>query len=307
MRCRLVTEPGGEEGLFSAFFLFFLVTLGLMGLGAYALIRAEGQNAVINIESARAQYAANGAAYYGMKRLELGALDESTALDIGGAVVQLDTSRTGREIDLNINAAFGSLHTQLCIHLLKNDLTGFAIYSTGDVINTEGRDSLNNADPSVITQNEDSIPSFDMTTLAALSTAQGHDQSGNFKPGDGYPTGSFFQADGVTPNVTWVAGNMTVLGGRQIWGIFIIEGKLTMNGGCSIDGVVYLLNDELTKMNGTGDPMLPSISGGVITEGDILGTGSHVIVTNVPDYMRSFVDYLLYDPPPFTVLQWEYK
>ena len=95
-----------EEGIWSSFVILFLLTLALMGLGAHVLVRSESRNTANLIRARQADYAANGAAYYGMRRLRLGALDESTPLSIGPGTVDLDTALvTGtNEIELTVLA-----------------------------------------------------------------------------------------------------------------------------------------------------------------------------------------------------------
>ena len=61
-----------ERGFVSAFFLIFLVTLGLMGAGGYVLMSSEAKNTTNQFLVLQADYAANGAAYYAIERVSDG-------------------------------------------------------------------------------------------------------------------------------------------------------------------------------------------------------------------------------------------
>jgi hypothetical protein len=169
------------------------------------------------------------------------------------------------------------------------------------------KDSTGADDPDLLVKDADSIPEIDEAALAAMSTAQGHDQTAStFSPADGYPNGSFYQADGVTPNVTHVMNNFYVGGGRTIYGIFVVEGDVVLNGSSRIEGVIYLPNPTSTIITGGGDPTESTITGGIISHGDISGTGNHISVHHWPEYMKKFGDYQIGEDPVGTVISWQY-
>ena len=72
---RTIRKMQEEEGFFSAIVLIFIVTLGLMGMGTYALIRSEGTNITNKVQAIQAEYAANGGIYYALELLEAGEMD----------------------------------------------------------------------------------------------------------------------------------------------------------------------------------------------------------------------------------------
>jgi len=83
-----------EEGFWSAFVFIFLVTLALLGLGSYTLIRSEGSNTANDVKAVQAEYAANGAAFFGISAFNQGIFDsdlEGTSLTIGNCTATLDT------------------------------------------------------------------------------------------------------------------------------------------------------------------------------------------------------------------------
>jgi len=299
-----------ENGYWSAMTVILVVTLALMGLGSYVLVRSEGKNVADQAFALQAEYAANGAAYYGLRQLALDSLRESVTLTVGNGTAVLDTSSVSgtSQILLNVLASVGEFDRRIRIRLTPGSgLVDKAIYTTGDVFNVSGKDSLGNDDPDLVVTNASSIPTIDEATLAAMSTAQGYDQFDLlFTPVDGYPNGSFYQPDGVTPNVTHVMNDFKVEGGRTIYGIFVVEGDVVLNGSARIEGVIYLPNTTSTIITGGGNPTESTITGGLVSHGDIQGFGNHISVQHWPEFMRVFCNYQTGSDPATTVVSWEY-
>lgn len=283
----------------------------MMGLGAHVLIKSEGPNTANLASALQADYAANGAAYYGIRRLQVGALDESTPLVIGHGTVTLDSTQVSgsNEIELTVMANVGGTARGIIIQLQPGGkLADMAIFTTDDVFNVAARDSAGNLDPDRCVTNADSVPEIDQAALDSLSTDQGHDQTDTtFVPDDLYPDGSFYRPDGVTPNVTHVFNDFEVLGGRTIYGIFVVEGNVTLHGSARIEGVIYLPNPTSTIITGGGNPSESSITGGIVSHGDISGTGNHISVKHGPGFMNTFCEFQIGpDPIDFKRINWQY-
>jgi len=299
-----------EKGFWSAFFLLFLVTLALMGMGASTLLRSEGDNVSNQIHALQADYAANGGAYFGIRQLAIDSLTTAQEITIGQGVVTLDTSAIvgSSDILLTVMATVGEIERGVEIRIQPGSgLVDKAIFTTGHVFNVSAKDSLGNNDPDLAVTEADSVPEIDEATLAAMSTAQGHDQgAAEFNPADGYPNGSFYQPDGITPNVTHVLNDLKVQGGRTVYGIFVVEGDVILNGNSRVQGVIYLPNPTSMIIHGGGDPSESSITGGIVSHGDIWGTGNHISVTHGPEFMRAFCEHQLGPDPDTIVISWEY-
>jgi hypothetical protein len=300
-----------EEGFWSTFVILFLLTLTLMGLGAHILIKGEGPNTANLANVLQADYAANGAAYYGIRRLGIGALDESTPLVIGSGTVMLDSTfvSSSEEIELIVTANAGGTERGIIIRLQPSGkLADMAIYTTGDVFNVAARDSAGNLDPDRCVTNADSVPEINQAALDSLSSDQGHDQAAPlFTPDDMYADSSFYRPDGITPNVTHVFNDFEVLGGRTIYGIFVVEGNVILHGSARVEGVIYLPNPTSTIITGGGNPSESSITGGIVSHGDISGTGNHISVRHGPGFMRTFCEFQIGpDPPGFKKINWQY-
>lgn len=298
-----------ERGFWSAATLIMLVTLSLMGMGAFVLIKSEGKNVTNEARALQAEYSANGGAYFGIKQLELGPVSAGTHLTIGSGTVSLDTSSVSgsEEVLLTVIGTVDDIQRGFLIHLIPIKLMDKAIFTTGDVNNVSGKDSLGTIDPDMVVTDAGSVPTIDEATLAAMSTAQGHDQSdATFSPGDGYPNGSFYQPDGVTPNVTHVLHDFKALGGKTLYGIFVVEGNVILNGSSRIQGVIYLPNQTSTVITGGADPTESTVTGGLISHGDIYGIGNHISVIHCPEYMRAFCQFQSGPDRLRAVISWEY-
>ena len=184
----------------------------------------------------------------------------------------------------------------------------YAIFTEGDVFDVSAKDSTGTLDPDRAVTNADSIPTMDQNALDSLSTDQGHDQFDDpFTPEDEYPDSSFYRPDGVTPCVTHVMNDLVVQGGRTVYGIFVVEGNVILHGSSRIQGVIYLPNPTSTIINGGGSPSESTITGGIVSHGDITGFGNHISVTHNPGFMREFCEFQI-GPDPLTmpVIRWQY-
>jgi hypothetical protein len=286
-----------ERGFWSAFFFLFLVTLGLLGMGAYALMKSEGVNVANEMKSMQAKNSLEAAAFYGLtalkKSLFTGVM-ETTTLTIGGTTVNLDTSRSGSDLILRVTATNGAVSRQLKIQVqYGKKFSDNAVATTGDVSNVTALDSLRNPDPDRLIDNQDSLPTFKDADIKAMAFTQGHKKTGNWTATTNYPAANFYNA-GTTPNVTHITGNLTMNGTTNIYGIFIVEGTVTMNGTGRIYGVLYLPNSTSTVIKSSTIAGESAVEGGIISHGSISGTVSNITVEHVPAYMRSFMQFRTY-------------
>ncbi len=188
------------------------------------------------------------------------------------------------------------------------NLGSLAMFSTGSVTNVTALDADGNPDPSLMVANADSMPPIDYLNLIDTAINQSHvEYDPTFQPGDGYPNGSFYASPGV-PNVTHVTGDLKVNGGITVYGIFIVEGDVILNGSARVDGVIYLPNfdsevEQITFAGG-GSPEESTVNGGIIANGDISGSGNHITVKYNPDYMGQFGNFEK-PSPTFWVAKWE--
>lgn len=289
----------GEKGFISVFTLIFVITLGLMGLGSAFLLKSESQNVVSNIQGMQTDYAADSAMWFALQSLAIDSLNVPDTLNVGDATVYMDTSTgTGGTTMVSVEAETGLCSRAITVEITlspgglrgittKGDLN--PVFNSIEVWNEDGQ-----PDPSLIRENLDKLPEIDESALQAMAVNQGNSYHGNFSTPqnlpDGYPNGSFYQADGVTPNVTYVDGNLNVPDDYDAYGIFIVTGDVMINLRAEIHGVVYVIGGGTTTLVGPmaepyGDQ--PPVTGGIISGGDVQGWGANSCVVQ---YNSAFMD-----------------
>ncbi len=301
-----------EEGFLSAFLIIFLVTLALMGAGAFILVNSEGINMVNQVQLLQSGYAGDGAAYYAIRALRRNVYSNPTYMTIGGASVTLDTSMVAERIFLDVEADMSEVQNMLEIQLRVDSLQMMAIISTDNVSGIDTRDSLGNVNQNYLIENTDSIPGIDDALLQSTSGSQLHDQSAaTFTPSDGYPfTGSFFYS-GSEPNVTWVQGNFYVQGGYTVYGIFLVDGDVVIGNDATVEGVIYTPDENSDiYIDRSSSSTHIHVNGGIISNGEVsaYNLGTYVNVQHDPDHMNAFGRLFLYNPSCILahVFEWNY-
>lgn len=299
-----------QKGI-SALVSFMVMTLlSIIALSVTFMTMTDTRMAAEKLKSTQALYLAESGAEYGLKRLNsLMTLNEGQNVSMHGGVFSVDTSSSMGFTLLTAQSQFNGINrtVQLSLQNMMN-LGSLAMFSTGTVTNITSLDEDGNPDPSLMVANADSMPPIDYLGLIDLAISQSHvEYSPTFTPDDGYPNGSFYASAGV-PNVTHVTGDLDISGGRTVYGIFIVEGDVKMHGSARLDGVIYLPNfdsevEQITFAGG-GDPSGSTVSGGIIANGDISGSGNHITVQYNPEYMGRFGDF---ERPSqtFWVAKWE--
>ncbi len=178
------------------------------------------------------------------------------------------------------------------------DLADLAVYVTDTVINVTALDESRNPDPSLIVQNAPEMLPFDKDGLVALAASQSHVINGDFAAPDNWPTNDptkdyYWDSVNDIPNVTHVKGSLTIGGGTQVYGIFVVEGNAILDGNARLEGVLYLPNPGTIVINGGGDPKESTITGGVFANGSMDGQGNHITVEYSSEYMAIFGEFQL--------------
>ncbi len=280
-----------ESGFWSALFVLVLTALASLGFSTYTTARIEGSNAANQAQMLRADYAATAGAYMGLKLYQDSTLFSQKTFGVSEASVVIQVVQntvTGRDV-LTSAATYHGTRKKIQIDLDPNrDLSQMAVYTMGNVSRVTPLNGSGAVDWTRLKANADSVPTIRLNDLIALSTLQGHNKFGNWTTPDDW-CGSFWNAPGV-PNVTYVNGNMTMNGNNHAHGIFVVTGTVTMNGGCRVDGVFYLPNPSSTIMHG-GGAADDIVEGGIVSHGDVSGTGNHIYAKHNLAYMRAFCRY----------------
>jgi len=285
-----------EDGFLSAMVLIFLVTLSLMGLGAYVLIRTEVVTIGSQINRVKADYAAEGAMYYAIKRVQSATLPLSETISIGDGGVTIYAARdsgTGN-VTVTVRSTVSGIKSNLQVVMNSISLESLGLWTTGSCSDITVRDEGGQEDESLKIEQADSIPQMDISALYSTASSQGHVYSGTYKPLNDYPNGSFYHSPGV-PNVTYVNGDLEISAGRRVYGIFVVTGEVRIKssffgGAGRIEGVVYLPNDQDLEMDS-----YTRINGGVLSNGDVSGgLFSDGIIQYNSDRMEAFSNFRMY-------------
>ncbi len=299
-----------QRGVSSVIAFMIMTLLSIVALSVCFMTMTDTRMAAEKLQSTQALYLAESGVEYGLKRLNSQmTLNEGQDISISGGVFNVDTSSSMGFTLLTAQSQFNGINrtVQLSLQNMMN-LGSLAMFSTGNVTNVTPLDEDGNPDPTLMMANADSMPPIDYLDLIDMAINQSQvDYSPTFTPDDGYPNGSFYASAGV-PNVTHVTGNLKVNGGSTVYGIFIVEGDVILNGNARVNGVVYLPNfdSEVLQITfaGGGDPDESTVDGGIIANGDVSGSGNHITVKYNPEYMGHFGDF---EKPSqtFLVAKWE--
>jgi hypothetical protein len=165
----------------------------------------------------------------------------------------------------------------------------------GATSNITTRDSLGGTDSKLLVQGlgASNLPAINQTSLNTLSTSQGHDKSSStFNATNNFPSASYYNS-GITPNVTHVYGNLS-LGVSPattvtIYGIFVVEGNVTISKSSQVIGVIYCPNSSTVTIN---SPVATnSVTGGIVTKGTVTGSTASYVKHNMT-YTTVFSNYL---------------
>ena len=286
---------GKEEGFFSAFVLVFLVTLAIMGVGASILVQSESKNIIHQMNCVKNDYLVEGAAFYCAGAISEGRLTSDTTFTIANIDVDVDTFYDAGALIMEVTVTLDQEQERTIRYEMQdNPLWRYAVYVAGGATNTTARDSTGATDPDLIVEYKNPIPDVDNATLISMSSTQVHDQSAaTFTPADGYPNSSFYES-GNTPNVTHVYNDMSVAAYVNIYGIYMVEGNVTLDRRSYVHGIIYLRNSG-KKVDGSSTYSTRNdVEGAIFGNGYVTATGTRLRVQHKPEWMRVFAQFVDY-------------
>lgn len=288
---RLISNDSG--GVSIAFVFFMIVMFTTLGVVSYSVMTVDSRISVKFMQGAQARYLAEAGVEYGIKRIFQGQsapYNESVSLSGGTFSITIADQDTVLELTSTGGIADAQKGIQVLVSY-RAPVADFAIYATGDVTNVTSLDEAGDPAPSLLIANAPSLPDIDNQALIDLATSQGFVETGpEFSPAHGYPNFNFYYS-GSTPNVTYVQGDLHVRGGRTVYGIFVVEGDIRLDGSSRVQGVLYMVTPNNIVIHGGGNPTESSVTGGIIANGDIDGTGNHITVHYHSEYMGKFGEY----------------
>ena len=293
-RIKLSVLPGPSEvgGLSIAFVFFIILTFATLGVVGVSLTTADSRMSVNFVQRLQAHYLAEAGIEYGINLVFQGQGGPYTETVSAGGDFLLSIEQDSVELTLtstgNIDRAEKGVQVKMNY---RPPIGDFAVFSTDDIVNVSALDEAGDPDPSLMIENWPFLPDMDDSTLIAMATVQGHVETGpTFTPSHGYPNFNYYFT-GTTPNVTWVQNDLLVLGGRTVYGIFVVDGKITLNGSARVEGVLYMRNDFDVVGTGGGGTPGSIVTGGIVANGEINGAGNHITVTYSSEYMGIFEEH----------------
>jgi len=299
-----------EKGFWSAYVLIFVVTLALMGMGAAMLMRNEGISISKTAEIVQADYAAESGVFFGIKAIEKGVLttdNNELNISVGNASVYINLESDGGNQQLRVTSDYGNASSTVVVDVTSGSIADRVIVAKGSISGIKALNETGSLDNSLLLANVD-IPTIDVGTLNALSFSQGHDKNvASWDAPDGY-LGSFFVSGTSQPNVTHVYGNLRVRYGRTVYGIFVVDGSVTLESRCDVRGVIYVVNSSSTTMYKSFFFSTIRVHGGVVSNGNVVGSGfGDVVVQYNPTYMQAFAAFQTGGGNQVTVSNWTYQ
>lgn len=305
-RVKLTRFNNDFGGVSIAFIFFIILMFTILGTIGFSIMKVESQFSVKFVQSLQAQYISEAGIEYGLKRLFGGEdLSASEYVSLTGGSFTLQSTTEDTVVILTSTGAVGTARKAIRVRLnYRPPIGDFAIFSTGEIENVNSLDENGDPDPTLMVENAPTMPEIDDQTLLDMAAAQGNvETAAKFEPAHGYPNFNFYLT-GTTPNVTHCTGDMRVRGGRTVYGIFIVEGNITLDGSARVVGVLYMINHGHVVIHGGGSPSESSVTGGVVANGDVDGTGNHITVYYNPEFMGVFENYET-GVPPVRVISWE--
>ncbi len=294
-----ILDKKNEKGFISGFILLFVVTLALMGVGGAILMESEGKSVGSSMEAIQTDYAAESAMWFAIQATAVDPVDTLNALidEVPFSIGSVTITNIEPFIDEENNFILVTAQSNKSIRNITSRIATMpglvAVTSTKAVTNLTVYNQDGNEDPDLIDQNEDQLPVIDTNNLQTIATNQGYVQNGNFTAPDGWPNGSFYNANG-SPNVTNITGNFDVGSWDDVFGIYVVNGNVNIAYGAQVHGIIYALNGNNTvQLNGPSGT--PSVEGGIITDGTVDGEywffGSrNSAVRYEPDFISNFIN-----------------
>ncbi len=293
-------------GISIAFVFFVILMFTILGTVAFSIMKVDSEFSLKYVQGLQAQYISEAGIEYGLKRLfDGGDLSASETVSVPGGSFTLQSTSQDTMIIVTSTGEVGSARKTIRVRVRYRPPIGdYAIFSTGDIENVNSLDENGDPDPTLMVENAPAMPEIDDQSLLDMAAAQGNVKTAStFEPAHGYPNFNFYLS-GTTPNVTHCTGNMRVRGGRTVYGIFVVEGNITLDGSARVVGVLYMINHGHVVIHGGGSPSESSVTGGIVANGDIDGTGNHITVYYNSEYMGLFGTFET-GQQPVRVISWE--
>lgn len=296
-----LTYVTNERGSTLTTTVFFVSLLTLLGMAMVTFVQSSSKLTSSNFQSINSFYSAQSAIEYGVRRSmttknwHWSANNQNIA---GGSVsifAEDSTLITALKDTLQIRviAAAGNAVSRQTFRMRVIDISGYAVYISGNLNDVTVCDSAGNPSPGLGYDYATELPEMDTYAMKQMAIAQGHyfGTSVSLSNGDSYPTGSdasFYhpRPNGVpsdTPNVVYIEGNLEVKNSAQIFGIVVVTGDVVLKNSQKLEGILYLPS-PISVVQQVDLNNKESVYGGIFGGTNVEGNGN---VNKINVYYRS--------------------
>lgn len=301
---------GEEAGFSAAFVVLFIVTLGLLAMGATVLLQNEAVAIGDQYTIRTADYAAESTVYYALERARLGFEDEEGDVTVNGIPCTYENEGMGYYVQITSHAQTQNEEISSTISVVSRilDLSDIPYWLADTpsgphrIYNEDGDE-----DPDLEFTEMDSVPTVDLDYYWNVADVQ---QSSKINLKNDWPVGAtdFWKAPGE-PWVVYVKGDLTVAKDVNLYGIIIVEGDVILKKGMTINGVLYLPTggSVIKTRENTWDSVV--VTGGIIVNGESQHRGNNWFdVYHNKSYLSAFYDQYVGGMEPIVtqIKSWSY-
>lgn len=293
----------------------FSVSFGLLARNKSRRYVDSVDRAVNKFSGYSAENAATGGVYMALNRLYRNNTWRTgyPKLVLGGDTITValddwntDSTLAAKRIRVRSTARNKNLVEVSQALLFDGNFNKYAIWAKDTVLNVVTVNTVDVQDMALLMHEAPFMPNFKKSEMLGVAQSQSHVQAGpEWTPANQYPNNSFYSS-GSIPNVTHVQGNLKVLENHTIYGIFIVDGDVIIQGNGLVQGILYLPNaDAAIRSEGGPFGSMAKVQGGIVTWGEIDGTNRVISVRMQSTYMAAFKDNYAPNNPPLRVLSWK--
>ena len=297
-----------EKGATLIAVIFFVTTITIAGLVMVNFVQNNSKVIAVDAQTARAFYTAQSAIDYAVRKsLNTNNWHWSAAnqtIANGTATIYAEDSTVygylKDTLQIKVVATSGNASSRQTYRMRLTDISGLAVYISGDLNGVTINDSAGNSNPSLACDHAAELPDLDTYRMKQMAIAQGHYFNGSVSISNGasYPTGSdanFYhpRPNGVpsdTPNVVYIEGNLEVKNSGQVFGIIVVCGDVTLKNSQKLEGVLYLPSPVSVVQQDVDLYNKESVYGGIFGGANVegLGNDSKINVYYRASYIKKF-------------------
>jgi Tfp pilus assembly protein PilX len=311
-----------EKGSTLIAVIFFVSTLTLAGLVMVQFVQNNSNLIAVDAQAANAFYSAQSAIDYAVKKSlntnnwHWSANNQTIASGTASINVEDSTIYNYLKDTLQVRVLItsGNASSRQIFRMRLTDISGYAVYISGNLNDVTINDSAGNPNPSLAYDHATELPEIDTYKLKQMAIAQGHYFSGSLSLSNGasYPTGTdanFYhpRPNGVpsdTPNVVYIEGNLEVKNSAQIFGIIVVNGDVDLKNSQKLEGILYLPSPVSVVQQDVDMHNKESIYGGIFGGANVEGLGneSKINVYYRASYVKKFFSsYAIHGLPYITI------